>query len=167
METTTRRKYPRYFDHNPILYAGYSSKSYSKAMMYNRCEDGMYFESDSSLKPDFDLYIKVQRYRPRSIGLKPYKAYRARVKWCHQVMDGNLPCYGIGAQFTAKSHLSYGTNISNANYLCDLCEKRVTDRLIHRTETWLLLCPDCLHYFETLPSVFEEALERFVLGNVL
>jgi len=52
-------------------------------------------------------------------------------------------------------------------YLCDFCEERVTDRLIHQSETGLLLCPDCFLYFETLPGSFEEALERFLLGNVV
>ena len=33
MEAKTRRKYSRYFDHVPILYAEYDSKSYDKAVM--------------------------------------------------------------------------------------------------------------------------------------
>jgi len=50
---------------------------------------------------------------------------------------------------------------------CDFCEERVTDGRIHQSETGLLLCPDCFSYFETLPGSFEEALERFLLGNVV
>jgi hypothetical protein len=62
---------------------------------------------------------------------------------------------------------SDGINISNSDYPCDFCEKKVTDRWIHQIETGLLLCPGCLHYMETLPRVFEESLERFLLGNVI
>jgi hypothetical protein len=51
--------------------------------------------------------------------------------------------------------------------LCDLCEEKVADSQIHQTETGLLLCPDCCHYMEALPRVFEESLERFLLGNVV
>jgi hypothetical protein len=136
-------------------------------MMHNACTNGMYFESDLLLQPKFDLYIKIQSYQPRVFELEPYKAFRARVRWCQQLTEGKIPRYGIGVQITAKSHLSYGININNSNYLCDFCEKRITDKLIHKTETWLLLCPDCLHYMETLSSRSEEALERFLLGNVV
>ena len=50
---------------------------------------------------------------------------------------------------------------------CDYCEIRITDKFIHQTESGLLLCTDCCHHMESMPSVFEEALERFLLGNVL
>jgi hypothetical protein len=167
MTTQTRRKYPRYYDHGPILFAGYNSQSYRKAVMHNSCVDGMYFESDAPLDPKFEMYIKVSRHRPICFGPEPYKAYRAKVKWCRQVASGNTPRYGIGAQFTAKSHLSYGLNIKNYDNLCDFCEEKVTDRQIHQTETGLLLCPDCCRYMETLPSRIEESVERFLLGNVV
>ena len=167
MTILTRRKYPRYSDDVPILYAGYSSQSYSKAIMYNSCLDGMYFESDAPLQPKFDLYIKVQRPQPICIEREPYRAFRARVKWCRQVRSDKIPRYGIGAKFTAKGHLSYGTNIYNSDYHCDFCEKKVTNRKIHQTETGLLLCPGCCHYMETLPSGIEESVERFLLGNVV
>jgi len=167
MTTLMRRKYPRYSDHLPILYAGNSSQSYSKAVMHNSCVDGMYFESDAPLEPKFDLYIKVQRHRPMCFESEPFKAFRAKVKWCRQVTSGKIPRYGIGAQFTAKSHLSYGINITNSDHPCDVCEKKVADRQIHQTETGLLLCPDCCHYIESLPGAIEESVERFLLGNVV
>ncbi|MGD9138793.1 MAG: hypothetical protein PVH42_18665 [Desulfobacterales bacterium] len=167
MATLTRRKYPRYSDHVPILFAGYSFQSYSTAVMHNSCVDGMYFESDAPLKPKFEMYIKIQRPRPIVSEPEPYKAFRAKVKWCRQVTGGKKPRYGIGAQFTAKSHLSYGLNINNSHNLCDFCEKKVTERLIHQTEIGLLLCLDCCNFMETLPGSIEESLERFLLGNVV
>ena len=165
--TPTRRKYPRYSDHVPILYAGYSSQSYYRAVMHNSCVDGIYFESDAPLEPKFEIYIKIQRPRPIYSEPEPYKAFRARVKWCRQVTSDKTPRYGIGAQFTAKSYLSYGLNINNSDNLCDFCEKMVTNRQIHQTETGLLLCSDCCRYMETLPSGIEESVERFLLGNVV
>ena len=169
MTTLTRRKYPRHChsDHLPILYAGYSSQSYLKAVMHNSCVDGMYFESDEPLQPKSDLYIKFQRNRTGNFEPDSYKAFRAQVKWYRQLRGGKIPRYGIGVQLTAKGYLSYGINIKNFDYLCDFCEKRVTDRLIHQTESGLLLCPDCCQHMETLPNDIEESLERFLLGNVL
>ena len=54
MTFPTRRKYIRHSDDIPILCAGYNDKSYSEAMMYNSCLDGMYFESESRLQPDIN-----------------------------------------------------------------------------------------------------------------
>jgi hypothetical protein len=168
MMPQTRRKYSRYFDHVPILYAGYDSKSYNKAVMRNSCADGMYFESDSPIQPTTgDLYIKIQGYRPGSDAPEHYKAFRGRVKWSRQVTVDKMPSYGIGVQFIAKSHLSYGINTTNSDCLCDFCENRSCSKLIHRTETWMQLCPDCLYHMETLPRSIEEAVERFLLANVV
>jgi hypothetical protein len=167
MMTKTRRKYSRHFDRVPILYAGYDSNSYNKAVMHNSCSDGMYFESDSPIQPTGDLYIKIQGQRPGSDVPEQYKAFRARVKWSRQGTADKMPCYGIGVQFTAKSHLSYGINSTDSDCLCDFCENRSSSKLIHQTETGMQLCPDCLHHMETLPHSIEKAVERFLLGNVV
>jgi hypothetical protein len=167
MTTLKRRKYPRYSDHAPIVYAGYSSQSYSQALMHNSCFDGMYFETGNSLEPDCDLFIKVQQDLTRSSEPDSRKYFRAKVKWCHQITIDGKTGYGIGVQFIARSHLSYGVNIKNSDYICNLCEEKVSDRLIHQTESWLILCQDCLHYMESLPGILEKNLERNLLGNVI
>ncbi len=167
MMNTTRRKYSRYFNHIPILYAGYGSKSYNRAVMRNSCADGMYFESNTPIQLSGDLYIKIQGHRPVSDATEQYKDFRARVKWSRQETTDKMPCYGVGVQITAKSHLSYGINSTNSDYFCDFCENRSSSKLIHRTETGMQLCPDCLHHMETLPRSIEEAVERFLLGNVV
>jgi len=167
MECETRRKYPRLPGYIPILYAGYNSEDYDKAMMHNSCLDGMYFKSDSPVQPECDLYIKIQDHRQGSYVPDQYKAFRAKVKWCHMVTGDKVPCYGIGVQYTAKSHLSYGTNRTSSDSLCDFCENRSSTKSIHRTETGLQLCPDCLQFMETLPHSIEGAVERFLLGNVV
>jgi hypothetical protein len=167
MMTKTRRKYSRYFDHVPILYAGFDSKSYDRAVMRNSCADGMYFESNSPIPLSGDLYIKIQDHRPVSDTTEQYKDFRARVKWSRQMTADKMPFYGIGVQFTAKSHLSYGINSTNSDCPCDFCENRSSSKLIHRTETGMQLCPDCLQHMETLPRSIEEAVERFLLGNVV
>ncbi|MDZ7598757.1 MAG: hypothetical protein U5J82_10825 [Desulfobacterales bacterium] len=167
MTNTTGRSFSRNSDWAPVLYAGYDSKGYRQGVMHNYCQDGMYFESDAPLPPQLDLYIKVRRQQPIDFEPEPCKNFRAKVKWCRQVAGGEVPLYGIGVQFTAKSHLAYGTNIPNSNRPCDFCEQRGAGRLFHQTETGLLLCPDCFHHMEALPNSIETALERFLLGNVV
>jgi hypothetical protein len=167
MTITTRRKYSRQSDLVPILFTGYDAKRYREATMYNSCPDGMYFESDTPLQPKFDLYIKIQRRWQRCVEPENHRSFRARVKWCRQVTAGDRPRFGVGVQFTAKSHLSYGINIDNAGCLCDFCEERVTSQAAHQTETGLLLCLACFRYMETLPRSIVESMERFLLGNVV
>jgi hypothetical protein len=167
MVAITRRRYLRRSCQVPILYAGSDSKKYRKAVMQNSCFNGMYFEAETPLQPKFDLFIKIQGHRSGSDVPVPYKAFRARVKWCRQVRNDKVPCYGIGVQFTAKSHVSYGINRINSCYLCDYCEDKSSRRLIHQTEDGLHFCPDCLHHMETLPRSIEAAVERFLLGNVV
>ena len=167
MESETRRKYPRLPGQISILYAGYDSEGYDKAIMLNSCPDGMYFKSDAPVQPQCDLYIKIQDHRRGSYGPDQYKAFRAKVKWCHKVSGDKDPCYGIGVQYTAKSHFLYGINCTNSDCLCDFCEKRSPTKSIHRTETGLQLCPDCLKHMETLSRSMVESVERFLLGNVV
>ena len=167
MMTKTRRKCSRHFGNVPIIYAGYDSTGYNKAVMRNSSTDGMYFESDSPIQPSVDLYIKIQEQRSRSIDPESYEAFRARVKWCSELAGSKIAYYGAGVQYIAKSHFLYGTNILNSNFLCDYCDNRIKDRLIHRTDSGLTLCRDCLEYIEKLPSSMVKAVERFLLGNVV
>jgi PilZ domain len=167
MKPLTRRKYSRHPHQIPIMYAEYDSDDYRAAMMHNYCPEGMYFESESPIRPSSDLFIKIQRRRRRIIGAPPFKAFRARMKWCQPVPEGRVRSYGIGVQFTAKSHLMYGINIRNSNDPCDFCENAATDRLVHRSAIGLLLCLSCLDYMESLPQAAENAVERFLIGNVV
>lgn len=167
MASETRRKHPRHIGHIPILYAGYDSESYDKATMLNSCSGGMYFKSDSPIQPGCDLHIKIQDQLRERYNPDQHKAFRAKVKWCRQVTDDRATYYGIGVQYTDKSRLSYCVNSANSDCLCDFCENQISIRSIHRTETGLQLCPECLQFMEKLPDPIEEAVERFLMGNVV
>jgi hypothetical protein len=167
MKTFTRRRSFRKTDHIPILYAGQNARNYSPAVMINSSTDGMCFEANSPLQPQADLYIKVANHRPGCFDPERYKAFRARVKWCRQLTGDGRPVYGVGVRYTAKSHISYGINLPEADASCDCCEKCGTDLMMHRAESGLMLCPDCLYYFEKKPSKIEAVLERFLIGNVV
>jgi hypothetical protein len=167
MTRQKRRKYSRRLKDIPIIYAEHNAKTYCKAVMRNNSKDGMYFETDSPIQSSTDLYIKWQDRRHEILESEPFKAYRARMKWCQQVSEDQPMRFGIGVQYVAKSHLLYGINIDNVNNPCDFCENLVTDRALHLTETGLLLCLPCLHYLESLSPIAEKAVERFLIGNVI
>ena len=167
MTAPTRRKYQRWHDRAPILYAGANASRYHPAQMHNHSSDGMYFESEASLDRNHDLFIKTRRNSSQNTGVIPYPNFRAKVKWCRQLVAGTKSGYGIGVQFTARSYLSYGLNLESAGDRCDLCDQPFTAGPIHRTENWLFLCPSCLRYMERLPAGCEKVVERYLLGNVV
>ena len=166
MKEQTRRKHLRQAIQVPILYGRCDCESYRKAVMINSCRDGMYFESDKPTRPQSDLFIKISANRPKGLSGEEYKAFRAKVKWCSPLVGGKQQCYGTGVQYLAKSYLRYGANIPNSQYHCDYCDQRIPDRLIHRTESGLMLCQGCLHHIETLPGHMVIAVERVLMGNV-
>ncbi len=167
MTTPTRRKCQRWYDKAPIAYAGANASHYLPAVMHNSSCDGIYFECEASLDRDHDLFIKAQRDLSRNTGTNPCRNFRAKVKWCRQLITEKKSGYGIGVQFTARSHLSYGINLENTGDRCDLCDQYIAQGQIHRTEKWIFLCPSCLRYMESLPSGSEQVLERYLLGNVV
>ena len=91
-----RRNYSRFIDHVPILYAGYDSKSYDKAVMRNSCSDGMYFESDFAPDPGTDIFIGIEK-SPYSAG---HDVYRARVMWVKELpKKASFFYYGVGVRY--------------------------------------------------------------------
>ena len=166
MKTQKRRKYRRQHIQEPILYGGCDCESYSKAIMINSCRDGMYFESDKPTRPQTDLFIKIAANRHKGIAGEQYKAFRAKVKWCSQLANGEKKFYGTGVEYLAKSYLLYGANIPNYKYYCDYCDQRIADQFVHRTESGLMLCQRCLQHIETLPGHMVIAVERVLIGNV-
>ena len=148
------------------MYGGCDYESYNRAVMINSCHDGMYFESVTPSRPQTNIFIKIYVDLPKSFASEQYKAFRARVKWCRQFTAGEKHFYGTGVQYLVKSHLLYGANILNADNLCDYCDQQITDRLIHRTESGLILCNSCLQHIETLPGNMVNAVERVLMGNV-
>ncbi len=92
------RNYSRSYFEGNMMYSGELGGEYNYAKMQNFCVDGIYFESDSELKPGFDICIKMVNNSP-DLDYSPeaYKIYRATVKWCKEIDDSSL--YGIGVQF--------------------------------------------------------------------
>jgi hypothetical protein len=167
MKIMTRRKYPRRTNDVPILYAENNAKEYCQAVMRNFSREGMYFESDSPIRSSQDLFIKWQPHRFGTLAPAPYRAFRAKMKWCQRVVGNPTLRYGIGVQYAAKSHLLYGLNIPSTDCRCDFCTHRVIDPSVHLTETGLHLCRECLHFMESLCPIAEKAVERFLIGNVI
>lgn len=92
------RNYSRSYFESNLMYSGDIGGEYSTAKMQNFCTNGIYFESDSALKPGYDICIKMVNNSP-DLDYSPeaYKIYRATVKWCREIEETSR--YGIGVQF--------------------------------------------------------------------
>jgi len=167
METSAKRIASRRSDQIPILFAEHNAKNYIPAMMVNSSSDGMCFEAKSPLQPDTDLFIKIQDNASDGLFSEKYKSFRAEVKWCRQLADRNGSVYGVGVKYLAKSHLTYGLNLPDTADFCDCCEIRSSGFSMHKAESGLMLCAECLSHMENKPPKIEAVLERFFIGNVV
>jgi ribosomal protein L37AE/L43A len=68
--------------------------------------------------------------------------------------------------FYAEVEHTGSDNIRNEKFTCYFCEKKLTHRRYHQTESGLLLCRSCFVYKASLPPYAEKAVERFLLRNV-
>lgn len=168
MPANTKRAYARCVCEVPIIYKEYDTGKYHHAKIYNSSTGGMYFESDHSVQPESDIYIKMINYAPDTSGPEVFKAYRARVKWCNKRSKTGTYCYGIGIQYLDKSHTVYGGNVHGSSCSCDLCGEKVPSEGILENEDLVCLCMDCFNYLEGFPEGWiKESIKKFLIGNVI
>ncbi len=70
-----------------ILYTPTISNNYKHAEMRNFSDGGMYFESDTPMKPGSDLSIRTMNF---------CSANQGTVRWCKELGDSGSGKYGIG-----------------------------------------------------------------------
>jgi hypothetical protein len=94
-----QRAYERYHYEAPIKYSYYDTEESYDGKMYNYSIGGMYFESNSYLKPGSSIQIKMLNYSPGRSGPERYQTYRAEVRWCREMARSDASYYGIGAKY--------------------------------------------------------------------
>ena len=168
MPANTKRSYARCVCEVPIMYTDYDTEKYHHAKIYNSSLGGMYFESDHSLQPESDIYIKMINYAPDAPGPEAYRTYRAKVKWCKKIDKSISYRYGIGIEHMTKSHLVYDRSVEGDTYSCDLCGIEVPSGEIQNTDDFVFLCISCFNYLGELPEgKIKESINDFLLGNVI
>ena len=89
----------------PVTCAFFSSDRFYRVITMNHCDDGIYFESNFSVKPGGVIYIRVKNGSHgglrtgichcggiHTIGI-------AEVKWCKELTDVADSYYGIGLKY--------------------------------------------------------------------
>jgi hypothetical protein len=163
MKANSKRNYQRMSQNSPICFAHFNTEDFHDALMCNICPAGMYFESDSFLRQNSDIHIKVVNQLPERKSTGAYNFYRANVKWCKEISQNDPPWFGAGVQFTVRSQSAGGPV-----YLCGLCGDVIPGGKIHQIEDFVYLCSACFNHFEELPDgKLKEIAEGFMNGNIL
>ncbi len=146
------RAFSRKPDEIPIRYAYYeNARTRHSAVMYNRCEGGLYLETGDPLAPGSDIFVLLGdgNGEPDS-----NETYRANVMWCRRVERPGGATYGVGVRFMLN--------------ICHQCGQRMPHLQIHRTDGYVILCTDCADKLESLSNGrLKESIDKYIQGNVV
>ena len=82
-----------------ILLENFSAGAHYEAKMHNYSRGGMYFESDYTLQPGSNIYIKVADYRSDPHEILFGDGYQAQVRWCRKIPGIDIARFGMGVQY--------------------------------------------------------------------
>ena len=85
-----KRNSERFYLKAPIKYRIERVKETHEANMFNCSKGGLYFETNSPLKPGIDVTVSAA-------GRDGY--FRASIKWCRRVGPIDESIYGVGAEY--------------------------------------------------------------------
>ncbi len=148
----------RAFDRNDckarIKFAQFNSDKYVNAVMHNNGDGGMYFESNDSVDPGSDIFIKIIDFNPGDHTPEARNGYRAEVMWCRKVFKEGVSVYGVGVKFMVN--------------MCDHCGEKVLYSEINKTDEYVFLCDDCFERYDSLrDSYIKQTMEDYLIGNVI
>lgn len=154
MDVVCKRAFNRNSCETRIKYALYDTGNYINAIMYNNGDGGMYFESDDSVSPGDDLFIKIVDFRTGDHCPEARNGYRAEVMWCRKVFKDGVSVFGVGVRFMVN--------------VCDQCGDKVLYSEINKTNQLIFLCNDCYNCYDSMRSGYmKQKMEDYLLGNVI
>ena len=86
---------------SPLKIKNLKSGTFSNARMVNYCDNGLYFESNSTLTEGAQIILGIEN-SPFSNGSDVIDVYRAKVLW-RQRVQSNFFKYGYGAELLSES----------------------------------------------------------------
>ena len=93
---------------SPLKIKDLKSGAFSNARMVNYCDDGLYFESNSTLAEGAGIILGIEN-SPYSSGSNVIDVYRAKILWRKRVQS-NFYLYGYGVQLLSESNESMDVN---------------------------------------------------------
>ena len=105
MDYTEKRVCARCYYEAPVTCAYFNSDRFYSAKTTNHSKDGLYFESDFSLKQGASIYIRIDNYLPEAFSSGICDCGRVRslaiaeVKWCEEIPGTYGFIYGVGLKY--------------------------------------------------------------------
>jgi hypothetical protein len=105
MDYVEKRACVRCYYEAPVTCASFNSGRFYRAKTTDHSKDGLFFESDFSLKPEASIYIRIDNYLPEASGSGICGCRRIRslaidrVKWCKELQGPDGSCYGVGLKY--------------------------------------------------------------------
>lgn len=148
----------------PILFTKKHDDYYQPARVLNISQDGMYLESNKTFFQDDYFFIKTKNSFPDFGSNKNYNAFIAQVVWCEkkEVNSG----YKIGVKKRNKAKVLKNEDIGISAHCCEICTNTLMLDIV-KTSDHLQLCQNCFIWLSQLPSVVENNITRFSVGNVI
>ena len=87
---------------SPLKIKNLKGGTFSHARMVNYCDNGLYFESNSSLTEGAEIILGIEN-SPYSNGSDVIDVYRAKILW-RQPIQSNFYKYGYGVQLLSESN---------------------------------------------------------------
>lgn len=104
----------RFTEISPIKITENKSDIEYDARMLNYSANGLYFESDSLIDPDTEIYFAIQN-EPSDLDKSDYGCRAAKIAWRRDLDENAYFYYGYGAYFT--QHENEAANNPNGNSL--------------------------------------------------
>ena len=90
------RECSRFENKIPIVISNCNLEKYNEARMYNSSSSGIYFESNLSIRPGTEIYVKNKN----STRFSGYDLCHVEVVWCEEIHDAVVFYrFGIGARY--------------------------------------------------------------------
>lgn len=107
---TEKRAWERYNQEAAITYAHFNSNKFYRGKTTNYSKKGIYFESDLSLKPGANIYIRIENYSFSASCSKDCDCMGVRmlalaeVKWCKEISGSDGSYYGAGLKYLEPAY---------------------------------------------------------------
>ena len=99
----SKRGYKRYGCCFSASCARLNSVQYIRGRMMNYSQNGLYFESESALRPGLSVLIRVQKNLAADTNCEIKEGFRSlvlgEVKWCKKFISEGAAYYGIGVKY--------------------------------------------------------------------
>ena len=99
----TERMFDRFDCCFSVYVAPYNSTQYFQGKMANYSRSGLYFESESALKPGTTILIRVQNNLHEDRAFEFKEGFRSmslgEVKWCKEFISEGCTYYAVGVKY--------------------------------------------------------------------